>query len=556
MAGRVPGAMIQTRIQQAPATPSLAGRDPSRSKGRDGAALPTHLQAPAKVLVCLDERDPFEGLIRAGARLAASLDTSWAVAFLQTTRTSATSGSHQHPRTADVLKLAESLGAEIVTLSGPRLDRQLADLARRLGAGHVVHGRPTGPLWQRWQRWPAQAILRTLLRQSPGLDIVSIATAQGRPPRSATAPDGDPPPRAEKDARRRALDTPLACLWGVGLVAAITLGLCLWDRPPPPAVPLLVFLIGVVLLAARFGFWPAAVAAVSAVLSADYLLFAPYDSFAVARSEDVVTLVVFLVAALAASRVTDNLRFEAERARQRELRVRFLYELTKALSAAQTPEEVAERAAARISDHLAVQARIRTDATAPEDTGHCLTISSHGQPFGLLALNPPAEVARLPPEQLQLLDTVTAQIGLALERIHFAKAARAATLQVETETLRNSLLSAIAHDFRTPLASIVAGASALLDGRAQLSEQQRQDLLRTILEEGQRMTRLANNTLDMARIESGSVTMRREWYPVEETVGAVITRMRDRLQAHVVETRLPSGVAMAQVDEVMVVQVL
>lgn len=526
-----------------------AGHAQSRIQGDAGEAPTAASSAPAKVLVCIGTRSAAEGLVRAGARIAASLHAHWVVACLEERHSERAPELHRD-RMFDALKMAEALGAETVTLSGAHLDRQLAELALRRGVGHFVHARPVGRLHRRWR---SLARVRTLMRQMPDLDVISISPAHSDEARTAV------PARQRQawhSARRHARETLLAAFWGGVLVGSVTLGLAALQHPPQPAVPLLVYLIGVVLIAAQLGFWPAAVTAGAAVLSADYLLFAPYDSFAVARTEDVITLIVFIVAALVASRVTDNLRFEAERARQRELRVRFLYELTRSLGAAQTPEEVAARAAEQISDHLPWRARIWIDDAPPADADHWLPVGSHGHHFGTLALTSTAGTRRLQPEQRQLLDTAITQIGQTLERIHFAHAARTARLQVETETLRNSLLSAIAHDFRTPLASILAGASALLDGKGHLSERQRDELVRTILEEGRRMIRLANNTLELARIESGSVKLRRDWYPVEDTVGAVITRMRDRLQAHVVETRLPAAVATAQVDEVMVVQVL
>jgi two-component system sensor histidine kinase KdpD len=129
-------------------------------------------------------------------------------------------------------------------------------------------------------------------------------------------------------------------------------------------------------------------------------------------------------------------------------------------------------------------------------------------------------------------------------------------VKAETESLRNSLLSAISHDFRTPLASIVGASSSLIDGGTHLTEVGKLELGKTIYEEAQRMTRLANNLLDMARLESGSVKLNLQWCPIEEIVGGVLTRLHARLAAHPVAIKLPRGLPLVHVDAVMIEQVI
>jgi two-component system sensor histidine kinase KdpD len=121
--------------------------------------------------------------------------------------------------------------------------------------------------------------------------------------------------------------------------------------------------------------------------------------------------------------------------------------------------------------------------------------------------------------------------------------------------LRNSLLSAISHDFRTPLASIVGASSSLIDGGTRLTDDAKLELGKTIYEEARRMTKLANNLLDMARLEAGSVKLDRQWCPLEEIVGGVLTRLQARLAAHPVTVALSSGLPLVHVDAVMIEQV-
>jgi len=544
-----------------------------------------------KVLICIDDRPTAEQLIRAGRRLASLLHADWIVVYVETARAQRLSESEREQVLAR-LRQAEEFGAEITTLTaGVGLNQRIIALARQKKAGRVVLEQPEGSVWQRWQRG---SIARALQRRAGDLDVFLIAPGYSSLAQDTLAGVGRPLPGALTVTRDTAVQWE-GYFWSVGIPIAATLVSTTVFRRPQPTDYFIVYLVGVLFIASRFGFWPSAVAAILSVLAIDYLLIPPYFSFAVARPQDVVTLFVFLLGALVASRMTADLRLQSQSARQREQRVRFLYEFAKELGAVRTMEDIASVAARQISQELRWQCSLllsgidgrvalpdasETDGTAGFDphvaqwvfdnrraagwgTGSpasardlYLPVSSGTHRFGVLALRPTARSLVLLPEQRRLLDSVLTQIGQAMERIRLTEEAHAANVHATTEELRNSLLSAIAHDFRTPLASIVAAASALLQRKSHLSEQQSWELTQTILEEGQRMTKLANNTLQMARLEAGTVSLHREWYPLEEIIGAAISRMEGRLQQHLVDTRLPAGVPMAQVDEVMIVQVL
>jgi two-component system sensor histidine kinase KdpD len=226
-------------------------------------------------------------------------------------------------------------------------------------------------------------------------------------------------------------------------------------------------------------------------------------------------------------------------------------------------DEVASRCSDPNTEQVAAQLAFDTlvptgctNASVPGAQHSYLPACGSTGAFAVLALLNADRHLEMAPEQRQLLETMAHQIGLAVERLALAAEARTATLQAEAEALKNSLLSAIAHDFRTPLASIIAASSTLMGSRGHLSDSQCVELAEAILQEGQRMARLCNNTLELARVESGAVALRREWHPVEELVGAVVTNMQDRLIDHVIQTRLPAGIPMAHVDGVLMVHVL
>ena len=129
-------------------------------------------------------------------------------------------------------------------------------------------------------------------------------------------------------------------------------------------------------------------------------------------------------------------------------------------------------------------------------------------------------------------------------------------VQIESERLRNVLLSAISHDFRTPLATIIGSASTLRDSEAALGDERRRALLDTLLHEAERMNRLVGNLLDLTRFSEGPVELRHDWVAIDELVGAVLARLSNLLSSHPATLHLPPELPLVRGDEVMLEQVL
>jgi len=160
------------------------------------------------------------------------------------------------------------------------------------------------------------------------------------------------------------------------------------------------------------------------------------------------------------------------------------------------------------------------------------------------------------PERLHQLETFAAQTALALERARLAEDTQAAQVRIETERLRNSLLSSVSHDLRTPLAAITGAVSTILEGGARLDDGTRHELLESVRDEAERLNRLVQNLLEMTRLESGALQLRREWHPLEEVVGAALSRLGARLTGRRVSTRVPPELPLVAIDDVLIEQVL
>ena len=159
------------------------------------------------------------------------------------------------------------------------------------------------------------------------------------------------------------------------------------------------------------------------------------------------------------------------------------------------------------------------------------------------------------PEQLHLLETFANQTALAIERAALAEEAQASQVRMEAERLRNSLLSSVSHDLRTPLATITGAATTMLESESRLDERTQHELLESIRDEADRLNRLVHNLLEMTRLESGALELRREWHPLEEVIGAALGRLAKSLGARRVTVSVPPDLPLVSIDDVLIEQV-
>jgi two-component system sensor histidine kinase KdpD len=137
-----------------------------------------------------------------------------------------------------------------------------------------------------------------------------------------------------------------------------------------------------------------------------------------------------------------------------------------------------------------------------------------------------------------------------------AERARAAELEQASERVRAALLSSVSHDLRTPLSVITGAATALMDGRAPSDELARRELLATIRDEADRLAKLVTDMLDMSRVESGALKLRREWHSMEELIGSAIAAVERRLGERELSVDAPGDLPLASIDGALVQQVL
>ena len=146
-------------------------------------------------------------------------------------------------------------------------------------------------------------------------------------------------------------------------------------------------------------------------------------------------------------------------------------------------------------------------------------------------------------------------LAISIERIHYIDVAQQTTVQMASERLRNSLLSAISHDLRTPLASLVGLADSLQLTRPPPTDQQ-QELVDAMRQSALRMNALVNNLLDMARLESGAVQLNKQWQPLEEVVGSALAQCAGLLKGRPIQVTLAPDLPLLHLDAVLIERVL
>lgn len=379
----------------------------------------------------------------------------------------------------------------------------------------------------------------------------------------------------------------LLCL---AIATAVALGL----RPYVTATNLvMVYLLGVVAVAVRCGRQISVLTSFLSVAAFDFFCVPPYLTFQVRDYEYLLTFASMLIVALVISTQTARIRKQATDSAVREARSDTLYTLSRRLSGQNRVFDVARVAA----DYAAEVFPITAVVFLPEDgkinfarrSSQRLPVSREEEPIaqwafdnaekagrgmahaktaaalyiplkgarkvaGVIAILP-RENAPLGAGQMQLLEVFAHQTATAIEHTRSQHAAEDARIQMQAEQMRSSLLSAVSHDLRTPLASITGAASTLRSQGEKLAPETREELLESIGDEAERLSRLVSNLLDMTRLDSG-IELRRDLYPLEEIVGAALQRMEGPLGRREVTTNLPDNLPLVSVDDVLVGQLL
>jgi len=510
-----------------------------------------------RVMVALTGAPGGEALIRRAARMAAR-----ARADLVGVHVITEDGLRSPPadRLARHRELLEEFGGTYHEIHSSDVAGALVGLARTQNATQLVLG---ASLRSRLSELVRGSVINEVIRQSGPIDVHVVSREDDGPaaglPRLPAVVTGRPSPLP----RRRRQAAWVLALAGPPLEAAAMVPF----RPHLHlSSVLLLFLVEAIAAAALGGAGPALTAAAIGFLLTNWYFTPPLHTWSIAEPQNLLGLIVYLgVAGVVAWFVATVARRSAEVARARAEA-----ETLARVAGASADEDPLGPLAGQLLVAFGQQAVavLRHEPGAPGPAERWSVEAAAGEPVPArpgdateaLPLGDGAVLAlvgpRLPAEDRHLLNAFTAQLGAALTRRRLQEGAAEAARLARADELRAALLAAVSHDLRTPLASIKASVTSLLQDDVDWPPEAINEFLATIDEETDRLTALVSNLLDMSRLQAGALSLHRRPVGVEEIVPAALSSLGDRARGDVVEVGVAETLPRVDADPALLERVL
>lgn len=560
-------------------------------------SIRTVWETDSALLACVGSTPEADHVVRSAARLASQLNTEWHAVYVETPRLQRLPPAHRE-RILQTLKLAQDLGAKTAVLAGQDIAREIVDYAQGHNLSRILLGR-------RNARWPWHpSYLKRIAACASDFDLIEVGWARSIDgiPASRTPVGAEVSGESTDTGTAPSSPVPKPRHWGYIWAVAACIGTTLVAAPLQHYFDLaniaMLFLLAVLLIAMRFGRGASVLAAFLNVLAFDYFFVPPRFTLAVSNLQFLIVFAVMLVVGLITGQLAAGLRFQARIASHREARARALYEFARELSGALQTQQIFDitrrviqqtfrASASLLLPDEANRLQLPFASLATSDPLHLNILDMHvaqwafdnaaasgmgtdtlpGSPYfflplvapmqtrGVLAIKPENRRWIFIPEQRRQLETFGALAAIALERVHYADVAQDVLVRMESERLRNSLLSALSHDLRTPLTSLVGLSESLTLSRPPLAPMQ-VELAHALHDEALRMSNMVSNLLEMARIQSGEIRLNLQWQPFEEVVGSALRASQSILTRHEVKTRLAHDLPLTHFDAVLIERVL
>jgi len=534
-------------------------------------------QAGERLLVCVGP-GPFSArLIRRTKQMAGELKAPWVAVYVETPQKPM--GEDKREAIENQIRFAQSLGAETAVLQGLKPSEEILKFAREQNVTKIVVGKTRQP---RWKDFLFGSLVDDLVRGSGEIDVYSISGEKG-----------EESPRWQESKRHSTWTQYMAPLALVGGWTALSKILF-------PGIELvnlaMIYVMLNVLIAIRYGHGPSIAAAIFSVTCFDFFFVPPYMTFVVADVRYWVTFLVMLAVTILTSRLTIQLRRSAEAASERERYTSTLYALSREMLKNRTTREISGTVARHLSQ-VAHSDAIILLGTEPElmflevasnpdwtfdetDRAVAQWVCKNGKPAGLGTQTLPSAKALFYPlvasrgvigvvglrpqtpgdlretTRQHFVESVIGQGAMAIERAMLAEEAQAAELDAEREGLMSTLLSSVSHDLRTPLTSIAGAAGTMLSQEGKLSDSDRRRLLESIESESGHLNRLVENILQITKLETGNIAVRKEKHSIEEIIGSALNRLDAALRGRKVSVSIPGDLPLVPMDGLLIEQVL
>ncbi len=530
-----------------------------------------------KLAVCIGAGDLSPQLLRATKRLAGSIRGSWTAIYVENSRHYRL-GEEAQKKLERNLRMAEELGAKTEILRADRAAEAVMEYARRSGITKVIVGKPNTSRWH--DVWRG-SLANDLIRLS-GKDIdVYVITG-----------DEIPPPISYKEAATSTRSWQGYVMAFAATAIATLIGLPLRDHLNND-VAVILYLIGVLLVASRFGWAASSLASVLGVLAFNLFFTQPYHSFNIYESGDIITFFTLLIASVIVGSQTSRLQMQSKFFRRKERNTSALYSMSHELASNRGQKQLIEIIRKHIEQtmdsmvmiwlpqnddielvtHTGLKTEVKEESVArwvynnrqpagigtttmPSARGYYLPFSGSYGLVGVLGIIPRQAERQVTSEEKELLGMLGAIAASALERATIADLAEKRKVEAESEKLRNTLLSSVSHDLRTPLASIKGVISSLLMDDVKLNAATKKELLTSAHDEVARLEHIVGNLLDITLLESGQLKLNQNYYFVEEIVGNCIKNISPRLEKRKLQTELEPNLPAIWVDGLLIEQVI
>ena len=545
-------------------------------------------QPKEHILVCLSSSPSNERIVRMAGKMAQAFSGSLTALYVQTPG-DADMNAEDTVRLQVNMRLAQQLGAEIVTTHGEDVATQIAEYVRLSDVTKIVIGR-SGV--QRRYFWSEPTLTERLITLAPEVDIHII-----------------PDVEAYKSYRRKrlltirpAFPTAWELLLTIGILAAATvIGWAFLRLGFANANIIMVYLLGVLLTSAfTSGYTCGVLSAFLSVILFNYFLTEPRLSLAAYGSKYPITFAVMFAAALLTSTLAAKLKAHAQLSARDGYRTKLLFDMNRQLQKAETPEEVYRMTATQIQKLMqrdvliypaqgnalldgniypadgsspysipdtdreqnvvqwVWQNRKRAGATTqnfPKAKRLYLAIRTGQQIYGVVGI--PMEKQTQPDAfTSSVLFSILGECSLALDNLRNAREKEEAAVLAKNEQLRANLLRSISHDLRTPLTSISGNADTLLHSYDVLDEQTRKQIFTDIYDDAQWLTGLVENLLSITKIVDGSVKLHLSDQVVDDIISEALRHIDRRAAEHHIAVDCGDVLLLARMDAGLIMQVL
>jgi two-component system sensor histidine kinase KdpD len=498
-----------------------------------------------RIMVCVGPGALSMKLVRAAKRMSTGLKASWVAIYIENDRHYKLSKEEQGA-VERTLRLAEQMGGKTEIIQGNKAADEILKYAVNHGITRIVIGKSKRP---RWKDVFVDSLVNELSRRSQDIEMHIISSEEGAE-------------KKRKFTLKQLLPTQdygVALMVLVGCTALATLLKTVLE----PVNIAMIYLIGVVIVAARLGRGPAMTVSFLSVFIFNYFHVAPYFSVRLQDFQYLVTLVVMLLTSAIISSQTSRLRLQYIFSRKREKNTAALYAMTRELAHTRGRENISEVTMRHISEVFDSDVRVwlvdendmlyvvheskaeasieareqivaqwafdhcqhagKNTGTLPSSQGFYIPLIVGGVAMGVVGLIPRQADRHLSVEQVQLLEAFIGQASAALERASVAEMAEKNKVEAEGEKLRNLLLGNVSNDLRMPIQSIVEASSALQKENA---DSERSVLAENIRQEAERLAQFAADLVAKPGIKQAVTLNRYEINPEQ-----VVTRACTRLQA-------------------------